>query len=178
MAKRGKIAVIVVAALVSACTSHRRQIAVVAEPPPVATPSTVAVPPADAAMIWHLRIALNVAALICRGHGSNELVSGYNAMLTSRRVQLDAAQAVLAARYGGATSSAYDSAMTRLYNFYALPTATAAFCPVAMRVQHDVPDVADAHLAEFAVQALADLNAPFTPEGLAATAPVRQHVTR
>lgn len=172
MIRRG-LAAILAAILISGCAGHRQHAAIIAEPPPTAAPPVTPVQPADAAMIWQLRVALNVAALVCRGHGSSDLVSGYNAMLRHRSGQLASAQAALAARYGGVNSHAYDSAMVRLYNFYARPTATAAFCPVAVHIQHDERDIAVARFADFAVQSLAELNAPFAESRSAKTAQLR-----
>lgn len=118
--------------------------------------------PGELVTIWRLRVALNVAALVCRGHDADALVKGYNRMLEKRRLTLAAAHSASLGEYGGsASSAAYDTAMTRLYNFYAQPAATQDFCVAAGRVQGAEPAVAETHFPAFASQSLAMLNAPF-----------------
>jgi hypothetical protein len=139
-------------------------------------------PAGNLAVVWQMRVALNVAALVCRGGGSASLVAGYNGMLRDRRTLLAAAEAALIGQYGSARSPAYDAAMTRLYNFYARPAATAAFCVVAERVQQVEAGVQLAGYLSFATRALVDLNAPFAglrstsarPVPVAARKPVKR----
>lgn len=135
-------------------------------PPPVALvkppPAVLPTGTGNLATIWQLRIALNVAALVCRGPGANALVAGYNGMLTTRRDLLASAEAALAANYGGSVkNAAFDAAMTRLYNFYAQPGATPVFCATAGRIQRAEPDIDTERFADFATRSLVDLNAPF-----------------
>ena len=42
--------------------------------------------------VWHLRAALNVAALACRGPDEAAIVAGYNALLARQKTLLDGAQ--------------------------------------------------------------------------------------
>ena len=176
-------------ATLSACASHTAPltIATISEPPVVALPSA---PPAGAAAnlvipavladgtyptpnralsgsaaIWHLRVALNVAALGCRGADETPIVSGYNAMLTARKTLFGAAQRQVAVEFGGTSSTAqagYDHAMTLLYNFFAQPPAQAAFCATAAQVIAAEPTVTAADYPAFAEQSLAALDRPFT----------------
>lgn len=109
-----------------------------------------------------MRVALNVAALACRGSGSGSLVSGYNAMLQKRQGLLADAQAAALIEYGGRGGQAeYDSAMTKLYNYYAQPLAQGQFCEAARRVQQAEGDVDETSFRNFTSAALVDLNAPF-----------------
>lgn len=118
------------------------------------------------AAVWHLRVALNVAALGCRGGSEARIVSGYNQLLRLRRTALAAAERRLIAEYRGSSAgtdrSAYDSAMTRLYNYFAQPPAQAAFCAAAAPVVAEAMVVPAATFDQFAVRAVAQLDQPFT----------------
>ncbi|HEX8556089.1 MAG TPA: hypothetical protein VF695_15390 [Sphingomonas sp.] len=124
------------------------------------TPNRALTP--DAAT-WHLRAALNVAALACRA-GGDPLVAGYNAMLTGRRAALVQVERRYAAQWGTSPAGrdGYDDAMTRLYNFYARPVGHGGFCAAAAETLALLPGVADADLPAFAADRLARLDRPFT----------------
>ena len=83
-----------------------------------------------AATIWHVRTALNVAALACRDAAEPVRVARYNALLASERTAFAAAEKTLAAEYkaggGAAWRDGYDDAMTRLYNYWAQDFARAS----------------------------------------------------
>ncbi|MGR6329107.1 hypothetical protein ACU5AX_08585 [Sphingomonas sp. XXL09] len=118
-----------------------------------------------AATLWHLRAALNVAALACRGDDAATIVSEYNGLLTSQKSALAAAQTQYAAQYkaaGGDWQDRYDDAMTRLYNFFSQAPARAGFCAAAAATLADVPGVTPAELPAFAAGRLAVLEKPFT----------------
>lgn len=115
--------------------------------------------------VWHLRAALNVAALACRGPESAQVVADYNALLTQQKVVLTGAQTRLAAEYkasGGDWQDRYDDAMTRLYNFFSQVPAHAAFCNAAAATLADVQSVGAADLPAFAAGRIAVLEKPFT----------------
>lgn len=117
----------------------------------------------DAAAIWHLRGALNVAALACRS-GGDALVTPYNSWITTRKATLAAAEARYAAEWrAGGTDwrDRYDDAMTRLYNFYGQPGPRAGYCAAAGQMLAAVAAVDDAGLAVFARSALGLLDRPF-----------------
>ncbi|MBJ6123067.1 hypothetical protein [Sphingomonas mollis] len=113
---------------------------------------------------WHLRVALNVAALGCRGAAADQLIDGYNALLTMHKATLATITDAVAQRYKarfGANWQAYqDDAMTRLYNFWALPPAKEAFCAAALGVIRDLGAIAPDALPAFAATALPRLEAP------------------
>lgn len=109
---------------------------------------------------WHLRVALNVAALGCRG----ALVDGYNALLAAHKAALaataDAVTMRYKARFGQGWQAQHDDAMTRLYNFWALPPAQGAFCAAAQAVLAEVATLAPDALPGFAITALPRIEAP------------------
>ncbi|MDP1028549.1 hypothetical protein Q5H91_15100 [Sphingomonas sp. KR1UV-12] len=115
-------------------------------------------------MIWHVRVALNVAALGCRGADGPEMVNGYNALLTADKDLLASASTAMGARYkaryGSAWQARHDDAMTKLYNFWALPPVQAKFCGTALLVLRESATVQPAAFAAFAAQALPRLEAP------------------
>ena len=116
-----------------------------------------------AAAVWHLRVALNVAALACRGAARDAIVTRYNALLASQRAVFATAQAAVAQEFAtsgkAGAQGAYDDAMTRLYNWYALAPAREGFCAAADRV---LANASAAPIAGYASAALAELDRPFT----------------
>ncbi len=140
-------------------------VAVEAPPPPVPlSPTNAGLSAAGAT--WHLRAALNVAALGCRGAEGDAIVARYNALLTARKAELATAQAALEAEYsagGGDWRDRYDGAMTRLYNFFSAVPAHARFCAAASAVLAQVEAAPSGELSAFAVSHLPDLDAPFAP---------------
>ncbi|MDO7843958.1 hypothetical protein [Sphingomonas immobilis] len=114
---------------------------------------------------WHLRVALNVAALGCRGEEREAVVAGYNRMLEAKRAPLAAAASAVEAKYravaGARWQAANDDAMTRLYNFFALPPAQRAFCAAARDVIAEAESVAPERFTDYAAAALPRIEAPF-----------------
>lgn len=117
-----------------------------------------------AGQIWHLRVALNVAALGCPGAASPLLVSSYNQMIRKRGALLATTERALIAEYPGSDGgrAAYDGAMTRLYNYFAQPPAQAGFCAAAAQIAREIDLVPGEILADYAAGAVARLDAPFT----------------
>jgi len=118
-----------------------------------------------AAAVWHLRGALNVAALACDRAGG-PYVTAYNGWIRGRAAVLDAHNRRYTAEWqaGGGRDwrDAYDDGQTRLYNFYTQPAIHDAFCAVALDELNGVEAVPDADLPAHARTALARLDAPFT----------------
>jgi hypothetical protein len=164
---------IVAVALVSvaACASKPKEVAVV--PPPVVPTVTVYAPPpispinrglSQAATVWHMRVALNVAALACRGAQEGAIIQRYNAMLASHKATLATAQTTLSAEFkagGGDWQDRYDDAMTRLYNFFSQAQARDAFCTAAAATLAEAETLAPAELPAYAAAVLPTLDAPF-----------------
>lgn len=165
--------------VLAGCARHAKKPSVT-PPPPVAVPEPR--PPAGAASglavpepgadgrfttinsgvdgqeaLWHVRSALNVAALACRD--DPVLLKNYNAFLKQRKSVLAAAyREERAGQEGGAT--ALDRHMTQLYNFFAQPPAQAVFCRVAGEEAARIVEVKPADLPDYAPDALQRLEAP------------------
>jgi cell division septation protein DedD len=108
--------------------------------------------------LWHVRAALNVAALSCAHRpGGAGIVAHYNALLTQRKAVFATAYAAESSRYGQA---ALDQHMTRLYNFFAQPPAQTAFCTAAAGVADRIAGVPATGLPQYAPGALDQLEAP------------------
>ncbi len=110
----------------------------------------------EAATVWHVRSALNVAVLTCPQ--SPMLAVQYNQLLRAHRASLAKAHSTLAVEYRGGD---FDASMTRLYNYFSQPPAQAAFCPVATALLGQAATVPAAGFAGFARAALPQLEAPF-----------------
>lgn len=115
---------------------------------------------------WHVRAALNVAALGCRDAAETETVAAYNRLLRQQRATLAAADAGVKSlyriRHGAGWESVHDRQMTRVYNFFAQPTAHDGFCFAAREVLAQIDSVTPEQFADFAAVALPRLEAPFT----------------
>lgn len=177
--------------MLSACSATPRPSAIVAPPPvamtapppapmPAGATANMAIPAphadggyptpnlglSPAAATWHLRAALNVAALACRGSTGDAIVARYNLALLTHATALKQAETGVAAefrRQGGADwRDRYDDAMTRLYNFFALAPARGDFCVAADRVLDGMANVTPDALPAFAQAQLASLDRPFT----------------
>lgn len=159
-----------------ACAHHR--VAVLDAPPSavlVAAPALPAAPAGPspinanlsaAATVWHLRAALNVAALACRAPGEAMLAGQYNALLVRQKASFAAAQEGLQAEFragGGDWRDRYDHAMTRLYNFFSTAPAHDRFCAAAMEVMTRAQSAPPGALPGVAAGQLADLDAAFAP---------------
>jgi len=147
---------------------------------PPGLPASVNVPPTDASgayltlnhgldpneTVWHVRSALNVAALSCRGVQEAAMVASYNAMLKAQKTSLAKALKATEARYkaeqGKTWQTVHDRHMTRVYNFFAQPTAQGAFCAAAAAVIAEAGTTKPADFTTFAATALPRLEAPFT----------------
>lgn len=119
----------------------------------------------SAATVWHLRAALNVAALACRGPQELVIVAAYNALLSAQQPALAKAQSTYASEWksgGGDWQDRYDDAMTRLYNFFSQSPSREAFCTSANRVLADSTGVSPEGLPAFAAERLPALEQPFT----------------
>lgn len=115
---------------------------------------------------WHVRAALNVAALGCRDAAEAETVAAYNRLLRAQRETLAAADAgvkdLYRARNGAEWTDVHDRQMTRVYNFFAQPTGHDGFCASAREVLARAETVTPLQFADFAAEALPRLEAPFT----------------
>ena len=120
----------------------------------------------DLERIWHLRAALNVAALSCgQVAGGGQMVVEYNQMLSRHRAVLARAYAAKQARFkaahGARWQSALDTHMTKLYNYFAWPPAQPAFCPVASAEARAAATVVPAAFESHAPPAFGRVHQPF-----------------
>ncbi len=189
MSRRFALLSVTALGLLAGCTSKPRTVAQVAPPVimvPVPAPTmpkgaspTIVIPVALAdgtyptpnrnlttsAKVWHLRAALNVAALACRGPQELTIVAGYNALLSAQKPVLAKAEATYASEYkagGGDWQDRYDDSMTRLYNFFSQSPARDEFCAAAGTVLAQSSGLTAEALPAFAAQNLPVLERPFT----------------
>ncbi len=115
--------------------------------------------------VWHVRSALNVAALSCHDAAHAALIAQYNSLIVKQRKSFRAADAAVRqrfqAQYPDSWQTEHDLYMTRLYNFFSQPLAQAPFCEVATAVSADAAAVPAGGFEAFAPGALARLEAPF-----------------
>ena len=114
--------------------------------------------------LWHVRMALNVAALSC--HGVNEPARiQYNRILHVHEAALREANAAVdrnyLAAYGTGGLRARELLNTVVYNFFALPPVTKSFCPVAIDVGAKILAMPSSQLLAYAPEALTALEKPF-----------------
>jgi hypothetical protein len=182
---KGRRRILAAGLLLSSCTHHHR-IAIEASSPQAQQPKptlpallAAVVPPALASdggyrtinhgvdpvqAEWHVRAALNVAAIGCRSPADDGLVPAYNSMLTSQKAVLANANQTVEGRFrvaGGDWQAAHDTYMTRLYNFFAQPGAKAEFCAIADQLAPQAAAVPAGGFRAFAAMALPKLEAPF-----------------
>ena len=111
--------------------------------------------------LWHVRSALNVAALSCRAQpGGAALIKRYNALLVHQKAALTRAYAAETGRFAHEGRGAVDAHLTRLYNFFAQPSAQSGFCAAAADVAEHVGTVSPSGLPRYATSALDRLEAP------------------
>ena len=163
----------VLAALVAVTACAAKPKIIAQAPPPPAPVVPVYVPPpvspinrglTQAATVWHVRAALNVAALACRGANEAAIVARYNAMLTAHKATFAGAQATLTAEYkagGGDWQDRQDDAMTKLYNFFSQAQARDAFCAAAAATLAETETLAPGEMQAYAAAVLPTLDAPF-----------------
>jgi hypothetical protein len=114
--------------------------------------------------VWHLRAALNVAALQCARSSASPLVKDYNLILARHRTVLAQAYAAKQARFQAAGGKAWQQAMDRhlprLYNHWAWPPAQDRFCAAAAEAARRASLVAPDGFAVYALRALAAVDQP------------------
>jgi hypothetical protein len=181
---RSTVALVAVTIALAGCSASRQQVAVAppvmpAQPvlsamplPPAGAATNVVVPArgpdgsyltpnrnvSAAAAAWHVRAALNVAALRC-ADPAGTLAVAYNRFLTTQKAGLAAAHKALSAEYGD--TAVFDSAMTRLYNYFSLPPAGTGFCAAAVPIAAQAAALPAGGLPSFAGAALTELDRPF-----------------
>lgn len=115
---------------------------------------------------WNLRSALNVAALNCGNPRHAAILDNYRLFLSRFERPLRTTSGKILeefrARHGRSQGqSQFDSYMTQVYNYFALPPALDRFCDAALLVSTDARQIPASELENFAVRALPQLEAVF-----------------
>lgn len=114
--------------------------------------------------VWHVRMALNVAALGCRTPGEPARVQ-YNRMLHIHEAALkfayDATENYYRGRYGVNAAMMRERTNTIVYNYFALPPAQKAFCDKAVATLTIINGLTPQALLDYAPKALEELEQPF-----------------
>lgn len=182
-----RIASIAVLALIAGCSTPAKKAP--PTPPPPVVPTIKPLPPMGAVeemsipevgddgeyltpnrgvtantALWHVRMALNVAALSCHGVHEPARIQ-YNQILHVHEAALREANAAVdrnyLAAYGTGGLKARELLNTVVYNFFALPPVTKSFCPVAIEVGAKILAMPSSQLLAYAPEALTALEKPF-----------------
>ena len=115
--------------------------------------------------LWNFRIALNVAALGCRGTGEDQLIANYNGFLKANKKPIaDSEKWViknLATMYGTNGIAERDKLSTRLYNYFATPPVMKQFCSTAMTLAGQAVLTTPATVHDFVTLNMAAMDKPF-----------------
>lgn len=160
--------------VLTACAARPTPVRIAAPPPPAANlvppaPTPINAGLSPAATLWHLRTALNVAALACRRADEAALVARYNALLAAHAPALRAAEAAYRGEYqaqGAAGRVRYDADQTRLYNFWGQARGRAGLCAAAGEALTMLQGADDVGLTALAGERLAALDRAFAPPRL------------
>lgn len=116
--------------------------------------------------IWHLRSALNVAALNCQGPVWGEIAQNYNRYLQVHKSRLAQTNRTVDSEYvkkfpGQNALRIRDTRMTDLYNYFALPPVRAEFCDKSLLKSREIVAIPTTALPEYSFGALNDVDAVF-----------------
>ena len=115
--------------------------------------------------LWNLRSALNVAALNCLKPQHASILPAYAGFLDRYKTKLAQANRALdgefRTRYGAGYRTYQDQYITQVYNYFALPPVTEAFCDAATGVAGELALVPAAEIENFADRALPQLEAVY-----------------
>ncbi|MEP3226003.1 MAG: hypothetical protein ABJO01_08505 [Parasphingorhabdus sp.] len=115
--------------------------------------------------VWHVRAALNVAALSCTGSQYERLVSDYNAFIGNNKRFLRNANTAILSKFrreiGNGYQRAHDRHQTRLYNYWSFSPLRRPFCDQAVQVSQRAIITKSEDMEAFGAQALAELEKPF-----------------
>jgi hypothetical protein len=115
--------------------------------------------------LWHLRIALNVAALNCRGPEGPILIDNYSKFLTNNRRAIAASERWVIADQGRKNGTngiaARDALSTRLYNYFAQPPVLQHFCPTAFNIAGLAAIEPTATILPFSSSRVVEIDQPF-----------------
>ncbi len=116
--------------------------------------------------LWHVRAALNVAALSCTGPQYARIVSDYNAFIGNNKRFLRNANNAIISKFrreqGGGYKQAHDRHQTSLYNYWSFSPLRRPFCDQAVQVSQRAIITKTEEMETFGAQALMELEKPFT----------------
>jgi hypothetical protein len=116
--------------------------------------------------LWHVRAAMNVAALSCTGPLYERLVDDYNAFINNNSASLANANNAIIRKYqreiGAGYKAEHDRHQTQLYNYWSFSPLRRPFCDQAVQISQRAIVTKSADLNLFAEQALTELEKPFT----------------
>ena len=116
--------------------------------------------------LWHVRAALNVAALSCTGPLYERLVGDYNAFITNNSASLSNANSAIIRKFqreiGADYKAEHDRHQTQLYNYWSFSPLRRPFCDQAVQISQRAIVTKAADLDAFAQRALPELEKPFT----------------
>lgn len=110
--------------------------------------------------VWHLRSALNVAALSC-GQNNSSVVTGYNSFLKQHHGFLSEAHSHEQRRANG--QDAFDRHMTQIYNHFAWPPYRDHLCRTAPVVLEEALAMSADQLRGWAQTAILRFDQPTSP---------------
>lgn len=114
---------------------------------------------------WQLKIALNVAAIGCRGTEEATLVSAYNNIIKTHAKVIKATEKTVIADLAKANKTngikERDRLSTQLFNYFAQPPAQRAFCTRANEVAQLISSTPSPQVVEQSPAQLARLDQPF-----------------
>ncbi|MEE9433667.1 MAG: hypothetical protein V3V15_05465 [Sphingorhabdus sp.] len=116
--------------------------------------------------IWNFRIALNVAALTCRGFVWGEIALNYNTMLKQFKRPLAKVNRAVDAQYrrdhGGRRGlRARDTQTTELYNYFSQPPVKSEYCDTSLQKSREVLTQLPEAFGDFSITGLNDLDRIF-----------------
>lgn len=115
--------------------------------------------------VWQMRIALNVAAIGCRGVEEATMIAAYNQLLKVHGKAFSAAEKRVISELGKATGTngiaERDRFSTKLFNYFAQPPAQAAFCNKANQLAQLVATTPTAQIIPTSELYLTQLDQPF-----------------
>lgn len=114
---------------------------------------------------WQMKIALNVAAIGCRGNEEATLVSAYNSIIKTHARTIKSTETSVIKDLAKANKTngikERDRLSTSLFNYFAQPPAQREFCARANEVAQLVATTPSAQVIDLADENLAVLDKPF-----------------
>ncbi len=115
--------------------------------------------------LWHVRAALNVAALSCTGPQYARITDDYNVFIKKNARFLRNANNAILSKYRRDVGSGYkkehDRHQTSLYNYWSFSPLRRPFCDQAVQTSQHAITIDSSGMSDFGAQALKELEKPF-----------------